>query len=278
MSSFLSNIIDRHTGSENDLTPRVRGVFEPRQATLGRPNIPSPLLGNEEGTADIESNSQFRLNEPSILVESTNAPKQVASNKADKKDSLVFSTRQNLQEQTRIGPIRHKGDEQAAPLLKEAASTRSMQLAQQRVLERVRFEVSKEEKGADGFSPKMPNHKGMDGNIPNRQDDLVIKPLSKTKTLAGLAAAPSLQRGEAPPPISSIKAYPKTGREYSKHGAIQNNIVSSQPSVTQPAITVHIGRIEIKAVKEAPVKQARPQMPESRLSLDEFLKKRDNKL
>jgi hypothetical protein len=278
MSNFLSNMIDRHSRSENVVSPRIRGLFEPRLATLERPNIPTPLLGNEEGTADNESNSHFRLNEPPILDESPNAPQQAASIKAVTKGRTVFSTWQKLQEQTMIVPLGRKGTEQTAPLQKEAASTQPMQLAQQRILERIRLEVFKEEKGADGFSPDVPNHRGMDASIKNRQAEQLIKPLYKNKAPFWQDATPMLQEGEGKTPNYSSKVKPKTDGPFSQHLATLNILGGGQTPTAPPAIKVHIGRIEIKAVKESPVKQAKPQMPERRSSLDEFLKKRDNKL
>jgi hypothetical protein len=246
MSNFLSNMIGRHAGSENVVAPRASGVFEPRQASMGRPNIPAPLLGNEEGTADNESNSQFSLNEQSTLDETPKVTLQVSGNKAVKKDRTIFSTRQHLQKQIMAGSVSKRGDGQTTSLHREATSTRLVQLAQaqQGVFERVRFEVSKEEKDSVGFSTKISNHQGM----------------------------------EVKPPTVPTKAYTKTDAQYSKHATEENLIDGSHPSIAQPVITVHIGRIEIKAVKEVPSKQAKAHIPERRLSLDEFLKKRDNKL
>lgn len=278
MSSFLSNIIGRHAGSENILAPRVRGVFEPRRASFERPNIPTPWQDNEAGTVGNESNDQYLLGEPPTLAESTNAPRQVLSNKAVKKGSLTLPTGQDPQEQTRRGSIGQKSDEQPAPLHKAVASTRSMNLTQQRVLERVRLEVPRDEKSVVGFSSDAPDHKGMDANTTNRQTEQVIKPLLKTKAPFGKDTTPWLQEGEGRTPSYSSKVKPKTDGSFSQHSATLNILGGSQSSIAQPIIKVHIGRIEIKATKEVPVKQTKSQTPERRVSLDEFLKKRDNKL
>lgn len=257
----MSNIINRHLGSENVLAPRVRGVFEPRQATLGSPNIQAPWLGNDVGTAENESNDHFQYGPTHVLSEPPNADRKMLSNEAVKKSSPAPSIgqTQNPQEQTIKSQIVQNNYKQLATQLHKAGTlNRSVQLAQQRVSERVRFEVPRDEKSVSGFSSEMQDDTKMYANAPNRQAEQVIKPLLKTKTPIWQEATPWLQKEEGSVPTYSSKVYPKPD--------------------AAPSIKVHIGRIEIKAVKETPVKQARPQKPENPLSLDEFLKKRDNKL
>jgi hypothetical protein len=272
MSNFLSNIIGRNTGSENVLAPRVRGAFESRRTTFARPNIPASWQGNGESTVNHDSNYEYGLGESSMMGETPNAIEKIVDRKGAEKDNPAFSNVQNQVEQRKKikkVPVILGDDGHLSKTKKTVAPTRQMQTIQQRVLERIRFEVPMDEKSVGGFS----------SDVPNRQAEQVIKPLLKTKAPFWQDATPRLQEGEGRAPSYSSKVNPKTDGSFSQHSATLNILGGAQhPSIAQPIIKVHIGRIEIKAVKETPVKQAKPQMPERRLSLDDFLKKRDNTL
>jgi hypothetical protein len=115
------------------------------------------------------------------------------SNEAVKKSSPAPPTgqTQNPQEQTIKRPIVQNNYKQLATQLHKAGTlNRSVTLAQQRVSERVRFEVSRDEKSVSGFSSEMQDDTKMYANAPNLQAEQVIKPLLKTKTAIRQEATP----------------------------------------------------------------------------------------
>jgi hypothetical protein len=289
MSNFLTKVIGRHAASENVIVPVVRGVFEQQRPVLGRSDIPVPWQRNEEGAADNESYEQYPLSKPLIPSEVPDVSRHLTSNKEVKKDSPALSTGQNTEEQARRGPVLHKNFERAAPVLqkkyeratplhKEPLSTNSMKLTQQRVLDRVHLVTPKDESRAEGLSSKLPGHEDIDANTTKRQAEQVIKPVLRAKHLFEKDAISQLQGREGKSTDYSIQDFPKTNDPFFSNFAVEKDQGGGQPPMPQPSIKVHIGRIEIKAIKEAPARQAKPQAPAQRLSLDEFLKKRDNKL
>lgn len=281
MSSFLSNIINRHIGAENVLAPKTRGIFEPRQATFGRPNIPSPWLGNEGGSFSNGPNSENRLDEGSMMGEIQNASGKVVDKEGAEKSNPFFSTvltpvEQMLGKKQPTKLFRDNGHFLQAQ--KAFAPSQQMQTVQQRLMGRVRLEVPKEENSGTGFFPDVPNLMGTNATGANHLADQLIKPLIKGQANLGKETAPWAQGSEDNSPYYLNRANPKAIGALSQYQHKQRDNVESQPSISPPAIRVNIGRIEIKAVKEAPAKQAKPQMPEKRLTLDEFLKTRDNRL
>lgn len=298
MSNFLGNIINRHAGSGNTLAPRLRGLFEPRWASsLALPQFPANWQQGGEEEAVNSVNDESTSGEQPKRDGLPSATEQVAGKKTGKKDAPAFFATQDRLEQARNAPVRHRKDEQVrnapvrlrkdeqiARVHKIATQASSVHLVQNQALERTKVEIPQVEKRTDGLFTGPPNHKVSETSGLYQQEAQVIKPsfTTKTPTPVWQDSIPKLQKEETRTPNTSSRAFSPAAQPFLKELAMQQQYNPDRSGnhlpVGQPTIKVHIGRIEIKAVKEAPIKQARPEATIRRESLEEFLKKQESKL
>ncbi|WP_158860384.1 hypothetical protein [Lunatibacter salilacus] len=307
MSNFLSNIIGRHTGSINSLVPTTPGIFEPRRPTPGRFNLSVPKLGNEATLANNDSN--FRLDKSSMLAESSDTMEKVVERRNDKRVTPVFSSSKNKdqpkketdtisgdwrveqtpnennskssqyqaeqEKKTNMVADASRGDGQFGQNQKVFFPTGPLKSMHQRVLERGRLEVPRDGNGV-GSSSELQNQKNIDPTESN-QAEQVVRPILRTEASFERNAIPRYQGSEGTLPIHSSSTNLNLYGETSQNLTVRNNLNSDQPFNAQPTIKVQIGRIEIRAIKEVPAKLVKTQTTDKRPSLDEFLKKRDNR-
>lgn len=277
MSNFLTHIISRHTGSENTLAPRLRGLFEPRWASLALPQFPAYWQGGKEEAVNGTDNEYTSVEQP--MRDNLPSPtEQVSGNKTGKKETHVFFASQDRLAKERKAPVRLGKDEQITRIHKTGTQITSAQLSKHQLKERAKVEIPQFEKRANEFFSDLPNHKEPEVGSSYQREEQEIKPSFSAK-ISRQDGVSKLQKGEIG--NLSSRAFSLQVQPLLQKLAIPNNSAdgsASQLTVEQPNIKIHIGRIEIKAIKEAPIKQARPQTTVQRESLEEFLKKQDSKL
>lgn len=281
MSNFLGNIINRHIGSENTLAPRLKGLFEPRGANFALPQFPAYWQGGEKEVVNGINNEPTSREQP-VRDNLPSTSELLKGSKTVIKDVPDFFATQVRLEQTRNAPVRLIKDEQIARVHKITTQASSVQSGRHQAFEQAKVEIPQFEKSTDGLFTGPPNHKVSEISALYRQEEQVIKPSFSTKASVWQDSIPNLQQEESRTPNPSSRSFSPAAQPFLQKLAMlpQHNTDRSSGyiPVEQPTIKVHIGRIEIKAVKEATIKQARPQTTVKRESLEEFLKKQDSKL
>lgn len=287
MSRFLTNIISRHIHAENTVQPRMRSLFEPRQAYTG--SFPGPGVG--EATHDQAfpaasfidhtvgeevpgSHTQSAVSSASPGSEAEAAlpiPQKTHKaypGKASREISVEVPVR-------RVGSVTVKSQPAFFFVGKESEPLQRANLQQPEGHSEISHEEQKGKAlpGKESINPEVRSRQAMDGLSADEASAAagrlqgVVKPRPKGKQLAGQPE----QKASPLRDISNIaQVWPVIERR--GMGKAQDQGVA-QP--IPPVIKIQIGRIEIKAVTEPaakPVKARESARPG--LTLEQFLNKR----
>jgi hypothetical protein len=269
MSNFLSNIISRHAGSEQVIKPRTRGVFESRSMISALEGFTA--LAPEDEKQGISDNIQ---NESAV----NSMPRNQASlNEINEFKQPSIVEKYFVQTPKNTNPGLQKTTTNDHTKLSLNSKSDSMELAQQKIVERIRHEsiIDKNKQQPEARGSSLLRR----ANIEAPHD---IRPRVNPRLKSDVTQKSMTQQEEHLSIIQNIKTVLQSPpyKPLNPHSSMQDKLgeTNDKSSLSQSTIKVHIGRIEIRAVKEVPIKQTKSQTPERRVSLDEFLKKRDNKL
>lgn len=269
MSNFLANLVSRHAGSEEVIKPRTRGVFESRSMV----SVPEgfndlPPEDEKQGASDNIQNespvnsmprNQASLNEGNEFKQPSMIEKYVVQTPKNANRGLPKTINND---HTKLN-LNSKPD--------------SIGLVQQKIVERIRHEsiIDKNKQQPEAGESSLLRRT----NIEAPHD---IRPRLNARLTSDVTQKSMLHPEEHLSIIQNIKTVPQSSpyKPLPPYSSMQDKLgeTNDKTSLSQPTIKVHIGRIEIRAVKEAAVKPVKPQAPERRVSLDEFLKKQENRL
>ncbi len=256
MTTFLTRILDRHTGISDTVRPRPLAMFEPEQPYTDLPRMPG--IRSEEAAPPPQSNVPPRRQEVQEKREKdlrlkAQPDKGLRQEPAPEKELL-----QAQDPPPRLRPTQTRRDPDPLPMLTEQPLTSGEKVQE--------------------FPTEEPAHARLLANHPQEtagSEKTVLKLLLKERQ-----AQPGdngFQHpefpGQPPLPVYTRKASPPAQGKGHYSG-----INLPEPAEAAP-VTIHIGRIELRsAPRTASEKQPRTKAEKKpALTLEEFLKKRKEK-
>jgi hypothetical protein len=265
MSQFLSNILNRHSQSDHNIQPRGLGVFETQGSwseSLNSETDVNPIDHNVI-TSPIE-NSGIEPRQNMIIspeaIQNTSSKQNNKSNRQEphqRIDTPYSKTRQvknsilkNMPFKTEKAPPKNPDISQAEAYFGERTKEGNNNLKPVPY----KLEIPKPDKK---FPHENDKQVKTQSNLLDFTDQILVKPNKEMKNSFPPNYTVNMQNG------NGIKGL------YSEETSKEDQV---------PTIKIHIGRIDIKAVKQPDLTLRKAEKTnKSTLSLDQFLKKREPK-
>jgi hypothetical protein len=290
MSSFVYNLINRHTLMDNLVKPRARSMFEPENLNTGD-HVANEFISDSVATTGIKS-----------LSSRTQSPVNTSGEQKGENSDY-----QN------VIPPRHKDDDlnhleqvvlndPGAALKKEGNKLRPEEPAS---YQKINFHIEKQAESADKTKTYLNLNRspGEVGNAIRRETEPAAsienvnngKIPELTKHIDKDIASNKYKDVTSPDTQSIVNpgqsiVSEQTNNVYQKEGTLIGNYNSSafinraapainiqQPASKKAAIKISIGQIDVRAIAEVqPVLPRNKSVPVARMSLDDYLKIRNS--
>jgi len=281
VSQFLTNIINRHSSRANIVRPRTKSVFEKK----------APYTGANSASFEADENLSYPT--------STNSEQKTLSNQEEHIHSKVSSKVNQANTQDYDIPIQNNSTNTEdtprtlGPKKRQVISNPNRNPD----VNAKKNEISTRLKGNNSQSTKQPLNNSNNG----KNEKVVLNTISKVNRILeepknafdGIKSAKQFENALSNEIVNPLQIE-KTPLNFNKE--IHQNLItnlnirnyndnteqvkdSSSPNGNStPTIKIQIGRIDIKAVKQSPIKQSNTRKQNSSgKSLEQFLKERENK-
>ena len=270
MSHFLSNIIQRHTSSEHSVKPRGKSTFESNQPISNI--VQTPMF---EENVQTNTNSVYKDMEGKQPIHNIHQIETI-------QDNVETNEVQDLQNQNIERP-------KVTSLISPVKSENRLEAATTRIVNEMKsasvffaeknksLEIDKRKSIIEGSL----NTRKMDFSE-NQSSELKINDLNSTQEKIQHIAPQILNSNQQnirneihQKLVSNFDIYGSNSNDTDASHIHSANGPQTKSVQKAPTIKVQIGRIDIKAVKQTPVKQLRSQKQQkSESALEKFLNKR----
>jgi hypothetical protein len=250
MNGFIQNIIDRHMSTLGNISPRLPGRYEPA-GTMG--DLTGIVLGSysdRQPETNFINEEKTTSRQPADPVGATKPPDPTGRINSKTRDNELPDTEFSID---RI-PFAQKN-----------------------------FDIDTEHPGKEyghaenKFSHRMPPEELIndDDKKPERKMDKEYIPVEATSIISPLIRTPS--REDEKDLDRSVRSFGSQKQTENTRPLFLRQHVDSGPGNKTPVIKISIGRIEVRAISgTAPVKAKREPEKKPKISLDEYLNKRNS--